>query len=427
MPPPQTSFPAQGVPVPPRAALDFRRPGLYHARPMSKPGKLNLWHYYAIEGASAVACGLIQTGIFFWAALRHGFTETQCLLLGAVQGLAYVLSARFGGAVSARLGYDRVLQIAMAGTALTSLLLWPVGWRWIPFVLFGIFIAFTGPLWPSAEASILHARSPLSVPRRLGLYNITWSTFGSAGFFLCGFLVDRHLDAVIWVPGLIMAAQLLFFARPARPAVAGAAAAVHVAHDDNAGLDVATKRRFMHLHWIANSIAYFLMTSFNALLPHLSERLGLSASGLIWLTSSYLFSRAASFVVFAAWEGWHYRTAWSVASILAAIASAAVMFFSTSPGLVLAACIVFGAALGLAYSGSLYYSMNYGENKGEHGGLHEAILGVGILLGPLAGAGGAKLGGAHGAALAIIAVASVLALAGMFAVRDRPVQTGTQI
>lgn len=393
---------------------------LYHPPPMSKPGKLSLPEYFAIEGLAAVACAIFGQGIFFWAAARHGYNETQCLLLGATQGLAYVLAAKFGGAISSRLGYDRVLQLCLAGCAVTAGALWPVAWTWIPFVIMACFFACTGPFWPSLEASALHTPSSLSAPRRLGLYNIVWASFGSCGFFACGFLVEVRLDSVLWLPGLLMAAQLLFFLRPRAAGVRGDAQEVHVAHDDNAGLDAATKKRFMHLHWVANAIAYFLMMSFNALLPHLAERLGLTASGLIWLTSSYLFSRAASFVLFASWEGWHYRAAWSIASIVAAIACAGVMFFSTSPALVLAACLVFGAALGLAYSGSLYYSMNSGDNKGEHGGLHEAILGIGILLGPLAGAGGAKLGGAHGAALTIVLGAAVLATAGVLLVSRKP-------
>ena len=45
-----------------------------------------------------------------------------------------------------------------------------------------------------------------------------------------------------------------------------------------------------------------------------------------------------------------------------------------------------GLAVGLTYYGSIYYSLEFGEEKGQGGGRHEAVLGLGILAGPLVGA-----------------------------------------
>src|SRR5439155_13760059 len=51
----------------------------------------------------------------------------------------------------------------------------------------------------------------------------------------------------------------------------------------------------------------------------------------------------------------------------------------------LGAQILFGAALGLIYYSSLFYSMDVGETKGEHGGIHEAAIGLGNFAGPAVG------------------------------------------
>jgi hypothetical protein len=48
--------------------------------------------------------------------------------------------------------------------------------------------------------------------------------------------------------------------------------------------------------------------------------------------------------------------------------------------------LFFGAATGLIYYSSLFYSMDVGETKGEHGGLHEAAIGLGNFAGPAVGA-----------------------------------------
>ena len=48
--------------------------------------------------------------------------------------------------------------------------------------------------------------------------------------------------------------------------------------------------------------------------------------------------------------------------------------------------IVLGLALGLVYAASLYFGMVLSEGSTEHGGYHEALIGVGSVLGPGAGA-----------------------------------------
>jgi hypothetical protein len=60
-----------------------------------------------------------------------------------------------------------------------------------------------------------------------------------------------------------------------------------------------------------------------------------------------------------------------------------------SPGVDLASMIFWqialGGALGMIYSASLYFGMVLSEGSTEHGGYHEALIGLGWVLGPLAG------------------------------------------
>jgi hypothetical protein len=48
--------------------------------------------------------------------------------------------------------------------------------------------------------------------------------------------------------------------------------------------------------------------------------------------------------------------------------------------------IIFGISVGLIYSGSLYFGMVLSEGSTEHGGYHEALIGLGSVLGPGSGA-----------------------------------------
>ena len=68
------------------------------------------------------------------------------------------------------------------------------------------------------------------------------------------------------------------------------------------------------------------------------------------------------------------------------IFSFAAILVAPSLPVILAAQIVFGAAIGLIYYSSLFYSMDASETKSEHGGIHEAAIGLGNFVGPAVGA-----------------------------------------
>jgi hypothetical protein len=44
--------------------------------------------------------------------------------------------------------------------------------------------------------------------------------------------------------------------------------------------------------------------------------------------------------------------------------------------------MILGAVMGLIYSGSLYFGMVLSKGSTEHGGYHEALIGLGSILGP---------------------------------------------
>jgi MFS family permease len=174
------------------------------------------------------------------------------------------------------------------------------------------------------------------------------------------------------------------------------------------------RARFLRAAWVANGLGYFLFGAFSALAPTLGARLGLGPRLAIWMVSAYLFARSGVFVLFWAWSGWAYRRAWIAAALLLPPAALAVAFWAAAPAVVIAALAVLGAMSGVAYSASLHASLDREENRGEGGGLHERIIGVGVLFGPLAGAAGAQLlGGTAGAGGLVAALGVVAALGGV--------------
>jgi len=387
---------------------------------MKHAGRLHLVDYYLLEAVNAMASTLFLYCYFFYTKARFGFSDTENLMLGAAQGLTYVFFARYGGRFAEKAGYETVIRIGIAGLAASVLLGGLPTWRGTPYVLVLVYMSFIAPVWPSLEAAILHAPSSMSMPARLGIYNIVWSLSGAAGFFLSGFLFRWRPDSILWVPGLMHLGQLAWFAlrRNSAPAVQPSAMEIPHRGDD---VPQPVKQRFLHTAWLANGISYFLGGGFTAIIPHLGERLGLEPAQTIWLTCTQLFARSLAFIIFWRWEGWHYRMPWSHAALWTAPAALTIVFFSHNTALVFCALAINGIAFGLTYYTSIYYSLDYGENKGEHGGLHEAILGVGILTGPLAGAIGSVAGaGTEGAKWTIIGTALAATVVGVKMVRSGP-------
>jgi MFS family permease len=243
------------------------------------------------------------------------------------------------------------------------------------------------------------------MPNRLGLYNVMWALGDGIGFAASGWLFSWRPDSIVWVAGGIHLLQWLWLKFAPRNRGEGGQTAMRLAHSGD-DIPRPIKRRFMHTAWLGNALGFLMLSGFAALTPFVGQRLGLEPRYTIWLASTLLFARAAAFFVFWKWEGWHYNRGWLKTAMWLGPATLAVVFFVQQPVLVFGALIVFGITLGLAYSASIYYSLDYGEQKGEHGGIHESILGIGILVGSLLAALVSGLGGGPvGAELTILLLA----------------------
>jgi MFS family permease len=386
---------------------------MHAASHTESPRSLRLLDYCIVQGVSSFAFTLLIMCIFFWTRTRYGFSHAENLSLGALGGGIYMLSARYGGILGDRLGYNRVIAAALACAGLCLLGGWFWPWRYAPFVMHGAYVLCMAAIWPSLEAAVLHVPGSLSMPKRLGIYNMIWSSTAALGFFVGGFLFAWTPSAVVWVPGLLHLGSIGWMALHYRPRSRMGAAAMDLPHR---GAEEAPERKrlFTYMSWNANTLAYFMVGAFSALTPFLGERLGVAPSTAIWIACTPLLARAVSFLVFWLWESWHYHMAWSLAALWLAPCGLALLFFGPSVPLVLTGAVAFGLAVGLSYYTSIYYTLDFNTNKGEGGGRHESLIGMGMLVGPLAGAlAAAATGSARQAQFWVLLLAVLLSLLGM--------------
>src|SRR5205823_3476209 len=136
------------------------------------------------------------------------------------------------------------------------------------------------------------------------------------------------------------------------------------------------------------------------------------------VSSIWMAARWVTFLILGATTWWHTRprillaaTALMLIAFLGVTIPPSDLFASRSHSIDLTSMLTWqlllGAAMGLIYAGSLYFGMVLSEGSTEHGGYHEALIGLGSVLGPGAAALTQTLGPAN-PYLAIGAVAAVI-------------------
>ena len=394
--------------------------------------------YYVVEGLSSHAVSLMLASIYFYTTRRFGWGSTQNFLLAAALGVIYVLGALSAHAVATRLGRRGTLVLTyavMSACAAAAL------WLRAPAMLVTILLIYSGVsaiTWPALESLVSAGAEPGELARRLGVYNCVWSGAGAltlaaagtilkywpAGIFMQPAIVHVAMALLMWRIGVRRAAGEPrapdFHATAGEPAEPEVVVPHTVAHDaaEPELLEVRTLALWMSR--LALPSTFVVISSLLAAMPTLPLIRRLDPTAGTALASVWLAARWVGFLVLGATSWWHTRPRallWAAALIL--VAFVAIMFRPEwGPGSptvathawvawVVAWQVVLGLALGLIYSASLYFGMVLSEGSTEHGGYHEALIGLGTVIGPGAGALAEHLGGGK-PAWGVAAVAGVI-------------------
>ena len=349
--------------------------------------------YYALTALNTLASSYYFNYLFFYLRDEFGFGNRENLWVSALHGLLYALAAWQCGKFAQRRGFLTSLKVGFAGLTLAMLaggLLDSLVGTVIVLLAYTVVLLFT---WPALEALVTENEPPPVVPRRVGIYNTTWSAAAALAYFTGGKLYELlGRGLVFWLPAGIFLGQLLLTLWLARQAAKVVAPPIQP--DESAQSHPATTtfrpsippHIFLKLAWLANPFAYVAVNTLFAVIPGLAHKFALSPTKAGLFCSVWLFGRLAAFVILWQWPGWHYRFRWLAGGFVLLIASFVLILLAAQLWLVVVAQIFFGFAAGLMYYSSLFYSMDAGDAKGEHGGLHEAAIGLGIFAGPAVGA-----------------------------------------
>jgi MFS family permease len=356
--------------------------------------KAPLAPWYAVEFANSFACTLLTAGAYDYATDVLHASPSSRLWLSAFWGFTYIFIALAAGKVSESVGPRRSVLMMSLGCTVTALVgllairfpsVWMLGAVMLPY-------NFTSTMiWPAVESALSRAPGKLRLTSRMSLYNLSWGSAGFVAFFTRGALEHASWSLIFLAPAaasLLGFLVLLLFT----PAI-DLRHKPHVADDPDAAHELdspairARAQTLLHMAWIGNALAYVAINVLIPVMLRLASEAGtadLAAAGA--LTSVWSFTRFAGFGVVWLWTGWHYKARWLLAAQLTLAGSFLALFTLHTGPVLLLAQILFGLSASLVYSSALYYAMHVSSGHGGHAGFHEALIGMGICLGPTIGA-----------------------------------------
>lgn len=391
--------------------------------------------YFALTWMNIYAVAYYFNYLFFHLRQDFGFGNRENLLFAALNGLLYIPASWYAGRFAQRRGYFTALKIGFGGMALVLAIGTPFGGligQTIVMMLWTLAVCFT---WVPLEALASEGENRAGLAKMVGIYNVVWSSGAAVAFFTGGALQQAlGPSSLYWFPALLHGLQfglLLWLERQTRSSakLAGEGATGSATEEPDFAqhhIRPDTAKLFLRMAWVANPFAYVAMNTVIPSVPEVAARLNLTTTMAGFVASIWMFARLGAFALLWRWTAWHYRFAWLLASYVVMMFSFAALLLAANLALVIGAQIAFGLAVGLIYYSSLFYSMDVGvETQGEHGGLHEALIGIGIFLGPAIGTTTGYLAPrAEGADVLAVSASLIVGLVALVLLRRRSVARG---
>jgi hypothetical protein len=387
--------------------------------------------YYVVEGISSHSVALMLSSIYFYTTQHFGWRSAQNFSMAAVLGGVYVGGALCAHGVAVRLGRRQAL---VATYLLMSAIAWAaVAGQHRPAVLVGLLVAYSALsaiTWPALESLVSSGADAHDLSRRLGVYNCVWSGAGTFTMAMAGTLLKYWPTGTFALPGFWHAAMaMLLWRELAREGRARAVAGDVEAPQSDVSPHPAPEPELLRVRtlalWmsrLALPATFVVISSLLAAMPTLPLIQRLDPVARTVVGSAWMAARWVAFLSLGATVWWHTRPrALLTAALLLLAGFLAVTLrpewlpgspsIPTAPWLVwmIAWQVVLGLALGLIYAASLYFGMVLSDGSTEHGGYHEALIGMGTVLGPGAGALAERVGGGN-PLWGVLAVSVVLGL-----------------
>jgi len=312
-------------------------------------------------------------------AIKLGATPLQLGLIGMIWPAFYTVACLFSGPLSDRVS-RKLLATTGCAIACSAYLLVTRASSPGQIMLIGFPVGIAMSLfWPPLEAWLAELSSPSDLRRNFGIFNIAWSAGAAPGPLLAGLAIRASVPfAFLTSVSLMAVAGIVVITR--KPDIRREVDVLRpLTQDEN------RSQRFLHLAWIANFGTYFTIGIIRSLFPKLGGQLGMSSPSIGALLSTITFTQVIVFALLARTSSWHYRLAPLLLTQSILLAGSLLIYTGTGFGQFLLPMVMAGGCAGISYFSSIYYSINTPARLGARSGLHESLIGLGVVAGPLTG------------------------------------------
>lgn len=324
---------------------------------------------------------LVERGIFFLARETLGFSDARNLWLALLFGGTYVAGAAGSHSLARRLGERRTLALSLVGHVAV---LGAMALRCTPFTVFaglGLMGALSGIKWPIVETYVTAGSTPREAFGAVGRFNMAWGFAVPTAMALEGWLIHVYPPATFLVAGgLCVLALAICRTFPPRPTYLDAD---HPERPDARGL--ARQTALLALSRWLMLMGYICLWIMMPLAPGIFARLGVRTTLATALAGTLDWTRLAAFAVLYLGMWWQGRRCPLVASMLALPVGFAMFLLGSDLVTALGGLVIVGVAVGVTYYAALYYAMVVKNASVAAGGGHETFIGLGFVLGPIAG------------------------------------------
>jgi MFS family permease len=326
-----------------------------------------------------------------------GASLTTQGLLALMQSVVYLslcpLTSRLAGTQGRRIACLVAGPLVLGAAYLLigqATAVWQVGGlMWVTATAAALF-------WPQLEAEIGHGASGALLGRRLGHFNLSWSVGSTLAPALGGLLYTAHhrlpfLATFLFGIGIAAVAAAYAVSQRRRGAEApaeapGGSATPAVASKSPSPVLAAMPPllvAFVALAWFGNFLAFANQGVARSLFQNLGDDLGYTARQIGLLMTMVGVFRTAAFIVLQTTHAWAYRARYLF--IFQGLMLVGVGCLCLPGGMWLAgtAMGLLGLSSAMAYTASMFYSVEGSRYGKSSTGLHESVLGAGGAFGML--------------------------------------------
>lgn len=328
---------------------------------------------------------VLTNSSFYTSTLN--FSSTFLGVLVAIATAFYTFLAIPCGKLSDRIERHRMLYMGCILIGLVSILLRFCSSKVHLLSIFPCIGISMALFWPAYEAWLAEREGEGKLIHRVMLFNLFWSTGITMGPTVSGYL---YKDTQPFTPLYLSAAVALItlitiYCCNLQPDKSN----IGKQSDQTQTLfpPPSERKKYLNIARCANFTSWFALGVLRWLNPKLTKDMGIipTTFGNMMLALGGLQTFTFLFLGTGFSTRWHYRIAPLVIVQGLAILCFIGIWWINNVIFWIFAFAVIGISVAFTYFGSLYYGLHMHTDKGNKSGWHEAVLGLGSLLGPLFG------------------------------------------